>query len=103
MAATTTFVVDEADVEPIRAERDTASIRVTFDASNGCERLEQRVVRFAPGRSQEKTLDGHQEVLFVVAGRGQLEVDGGRHPPEPGTAGVLSSRGTVTNRETWAG
>jgi mannose-6-phosphate isomerase-like protein (cupin superfamily) len=91
MAATTTFVVDEADVEPIRAERDTASIRVTFDAPNGCERLEQRVVRFAPGRSQEKTLDGHQEVLFVVAGRGQLEVDGGRHPLEPDTAGFVAS------------
>ncbi len=58
MAAVTTFVVDEADVEPVREEGDTASIRVIFDASNGCDRLEQRVVRYAPagrgsGRSPE--------------------------------------------------
>ena len=40
MAAVKTFVVDEAEVEPVREEGDTASVRVTFDASNGCERLE---------------------------------------------------------------
>jgi mannose-6-phosphate isomerase-like protein (cupin superfamily) len=83
MAAVTTFVVDEADVEPAREDGDTASVRVTFDASNGCERLEQRVIRFAPGRSHERTLDGRQEVLYVVAGRGELELGGERHALEP--------------------
>lgn len=83
MAAVTTFVVDEADVEPVREEGDTASVRVIFDVSNGCERLEQRVVRFAPGRSLERTLESRQEVLFVIAGSGELHLDGKRHSLEP--------------------
>jgi mannose-6-phosphate isomerase-like protein (cupin superfamily) len=86
VAAVTTFVVDEAEVEPVREDGDTASVRVTFDASNGCERLEQRVIRFAPGRSNAQTLAGRQEVLFVVAGRGELDLDGERHALEPETA-----------------
>jgi mannose-6-phosphate isomerase-like protein (cupin superfamily) len=92
MAAVTSFVVDEADVEEQRSQDDTAGVRVTFDASNGCERLEQRVIRFAPGRSQERTLDGRQEVLFVVEGGGELELDGTRHPLEPDT-GVFIAPG----------
>jgi mannose-6-phosphate isomerase-like protein (cupin superfamily) len=91
MAALSTFVVDEADVEPARQEGDTASVRVTFDASNGCERLEQRVIRFASGRSQERTLEGLQEVLFVVAGEGELELDGERHRLEPNTGVFIAS------------
>jgi mannose-6-phosphate isomerase-like protein (cupin superfamily) len=79
VATVTSFVVDEADIEPVREDGDTASVRVVFDASNGCERLEQRVIRFAPGRSQARTLEGRQEVLFVVAGRGELDLDGERH------------------------
>jgi len=92
MAAVRSFVVDETDVEPFREEGDTASVRVTFDAANGCERLEQRVIRFAPGRSRQRTLDGQQEVLFVVAGHGELEVDGDRHRLEPDT-GVFIALG----------
>ncbi len=91
MAAVSTFVVDEADVVPLRAKGDTASVRVTFDASNGCERLEQRVIRFAVGRSQERSLDGRQEVLFVVAGQGELELDGERHRLEPDTGVFVGS------------
>lgn len=96
MAAVRTFVVDEADVDTFREEGDTASVRITFDPSNGCERLEQRVIRFAPGRSQERTLAGRQEVLFVVAGHGELELDGKRHLLEP-ELGVL-----ITPGETYA-
>ena len=92
MAAVTSFVVDEADVEPVREDGDTASVRVVFDASNGCERLEQRVIRFAPGRSQARKLEGRQEVLFVVAGRGELELDGERHTLAPET-GVFVAPG----------
>lgn len=82
----TSFVVDVAEVDSNREENDTASVRVTFDASNGCERLEQRVIRYASGRSRERTLDGRQEVLFVVSGKGELELDGTRHRLEPDTA-----------------
>lgn len=82
MAAVTTFVVHEADVEPAREEGDTASVRVTFDASNGSERLEQRVIRYGVGRSRERTLDSRQEVLYVVTGHGELELEGTRYPLE---------------------
>jgi mannose-6-phosphate isomerase-like protein (cupin superfamily) len=92
VSAVTTFVVNEADVEPIREEGDTAGVRVTFDESNGCEQLEQRVIRFAPGRSHDRTPGGREEVLFVVAGRGELELEGGRHALEPDT-GVFIAPG----------
>lgn len=83
MAAVTSFVVEENDLEPSREDGDTASVRIAFDAANGCERLEQRLIRFAPGRSTDRKLEGQQEVLFVVAGRGQLHLDGGMHALEP--------------------
>jgi len=92
MAAVTTFVVDEDDVEPVREEGDTASVRVTFDRSNGCERLEQRVIRFAVGRSSDRQTQDRQEVLFVVAGRGELDFEGERHRLGPDT-GVFVAPG----------
>src|SRR5947199_9535028 len=96
MAATRTFVVEEADVEPLRKEGDTVSVRVTFDGSNGCKRLEQRVLRFAPGLCHERTLEGWQEVLYVVAGDGELEVDGNRHELAPETGVFIASGETYT-------
>jgi mannose-6-phosphate isomerase-like protein (cupin superfamily) len=92
MAAVGTFVVDEADVEAIRDEGDTASVRVTFDASNGCDHLEQRVIRFAPGRSRDRTLTDRQEVLYVAAGSGEVEVAGKTYALEPET-GVFIAPG----------
>ena len=92
MAAVKTFVVDEADVEAIRDEGDTASVRVTFDASNGCDHLEQRVIRFAPGRSRDRTLTDRQEVLYVAAGRGHVELGGKTYALEPET-GVFIAPG----------
>jgi mannose-6-phosphate isomerase-like protein (cupin superfamily) len=87
-----TFVVDEAGVDPVREDGDTASVRVTFDESNGCEQLEQRVIRFGAGRSHDRTPGGREEVLFVVAGQGELELGGERHALEPGT-GVFIAPG----------
>jgi mannose-6-phosphate isomerase-like protein (cupin superfamily) len=83
MAATATNVVHTDDVTASRENGDAAEIRVTFDRSNGCELLEQRVVRFEPGRSHERSHDGRQEVLYVVSGRGELELDGERHELTP--------------------
>ena len=92
MAAVTGFVVDEADVEPVREDGDTASVRLTFEA----EHLEQRVIRFAPGRSQERTAASRHELLYAVSGSGELELDGERLPLEPGTGAF------VAPGETWA-
>ncbi|MDQ2968233.1 MAG: cupin domain-containing protein [Actinomycetota bacterium] len=83
MAAVTSFVVDENDLESLRGDGDTASVRIAFDAANGCELLEQRVIRFGPGRSAERKLAGQQEVLFIVDGRGRLDLDGRVHELEP--------------------
>jgi mannose-6-phosphate isomerase-like protein (cupin superfamily) len=82
MAAVTSFVVDENDLEPLRRDDDTATVRVAFDAANGCRLLEQRVIRFGPGRSAERKLAGQQEVMYVVEGQGRLHLDGKTHELE---------------------
>jgi len=83
MAAATQSVVHPDEVEPRR--EGSAEVRTTFDARNGCERLEQRVARYPAGRTEMPRRDRTQEVMFVVAGRGRLELGGQRHPLEPGT------------------
>jgi len=92
MTAVSSFVVDEADVDPLRQDGDTASERITFQV----EHLEQRVIRFAPGRSRERTASERHELLYVVAGSGALELDGERHELTPGTGAF------VAPGETWA-
>lgn len=86
MAAVTSFVVDEADVEPVREDGDTASSRLTFEV----EHLEQRVIRFAPGASRERTAGSRHELLYAVSGSGELELEGERHELEPGTAAFVA-------------
>ena len=76
------YVVQEHEVAPSR-DGDTATVRLTIDASVGCERLEQRVLRFAPGTSRPRALEGVEEVLYVVSGSGTLHVDGSEHPLGP--------------------
>jgi mannose-6-phosphate isomerase-like protein (cupin superfamily) len=83
------FVTAESAVAARRDVTDTAEVRVAIDAACGCERLEQRVIRFAPGRSAERAAGDRQEVLFVASGRGVLELDGARHPLEPDTGAFL--------------
>ena len=83
------YVINEQDVEGRREAGDTAEVRTVIDASCGCERLEQRVIRFAPGRSEKRVNDGRQEVLFVVSGRGTLHLDGDRHELEANTGAFL--------------
>jgi mannose-6-phosphate isomerase-like protein (cupin superfamily) len=92
MAATASNVVQADDVPASREDGDTAEVKVTFDSSNGCGLLEQRVIRYEPGRSHERTLHGLQEVLYVASGRGELDLDGTRHSLEP-DMGVFVSDG----------
>ncbi len=84
------YVVAESALDANRNEGDTASVRVAIDASHGCERLEQRIVRFGPGRSAEQVLEGRQEVLYVVSGRGTLVVSGEPHELEPEMGAYLA-------------
>ena len=82
-------VIHPDEVEPRR--EGSAEVRTTFHAANG-RRLEQRILRFEPGRSDERRLDGRQEILYVVSGRGELKLDGARHGLEP-DMGVFIARG----------
>ena len=79
------FVRSENEVDAVREDGDTARVRTTLDAGL----LEQRVIEFAPGRSRERGTSGREELLFVLAGRGTLHVDGREHALEPDTAAYL--------------
>src|SRR6266542_1899091 len=94
------YVVAADELEPARAEGDTAEIRVAFDAARGSGVLEQRVIRFTPGRSLPQRLDGLQGILYVASGGGSLEVEGRSHSLEPemgaycvGESFVVDNRG----------
>ncbi len=84
------FVIGEQDVPGVRAPGDTAEVRTTIDASHGCERLEQHVIRYSPGRSLERGAGDRQEVLFVVSGTGTLELEGQEYEFEPWTAAFVA-------------
>src|SRR3954469_21807519 len=84
------FVIAEQDVPSARAPGDTAEVRTTIDASRGCERLEQHVIRFSPGRALHPAAGDRPEVLFVVSGGGTLELDGQEHVLEPWTAAFVA-------------
>src|SRR5712691_4371477 len=73
-------------------------VRTTFASHNGCERLEQHVIRVEPGRSQERRLDGKQEILYVVSGTGTLDLNGDPHRLEPET-GVYIAPGETFSIE----
>jgi mannose-6-phosphate isomerase-like protein (cupin superfamily) len=85
------FVISEQAVEPWREDGDTATVRLTIDRSSGSEKLEQRVIRFAPGRSKRHRLEGRQEVVYVVSGRGTLSVEGRAHDLEPDMGAYIAS------------
>jgi len=97
-----TYVVHESAVEAHREEGDTVETRVTFDRASGCERLEQRVIVFGPGRSRPRAPGHRQEVLYVVSGSGSIRLDGGEHALEPDTA-VLIAPGRTYAVETAGG
>ncbi|MCP9486681.1 MAG: cupin domain-containing protein [Gaiellaceae bacterium MAG52_C11] len=68
-------VISEHDLDGQRPEGDTALEKVTIDAGL----LEQRVLRFAPGRSGERGEVDRDELLYVVSGGATLELDGEPH------------------------
>jgi mannose-6-phosphate isomerase-like protein (cupin superfamily) len=78
----TGYVVSAADVG-------NGEARITIDRSCGCEQLEQRVISFPPGRTDERNTGDRQEVLYVAAGRGQLHLDGRSYDLEQDTGAFL--------------
>lgn len=77
------YAVAERDVPSERERGDTAEVRVTIDRSAGCERLEQRIMRFARGRSKPRGAQGKQELLYVASGTGKLLLEGVPYVLEP--------------------
>jgi mannose-6-phosphate isomerase-like protein (cupin superfamily) len=77
-----TFVVAEDDVEGRRAEGDTAEEKVVLGPQTGSKLLEQRVTRYAPGRSLPRGNPGRDELLYAVSGQGTLELEGEPHDLE---------------------
>jgi mannose-6-phosphate isomerase-like protein (cupin superfamily) len=88
------YVTDEASAEARRDEGDTATMRVTIGPSFGCEALEQRVIRFAPGRSSRRGSSSREELLFAVTGSGAVALDGANLALEPET-GLLVPPGAT--------
>jgi mannose-6-phosphate isomerase-like protein (cupin superfamily) len=82
-------VVHSDEVEPRR--EGNVEVRTTFDNNNGCERLEQRVVRIARGPSPLRSLGERQEILYVVDGHGTLRLNEDAHALEP-NMGVYIAR-----------
>jgi mannose-6-phosphate isomerase-like protein (cupin superfamily) len=78
-----TFVVAEDDVEGRRAEGDTALEKLVLGPHTGSGVLEQRVTRYAPGRSLPRTDPDRDELLYVVSGSGTLELEGEPYDLEP--------------------
>ena len=66
---------------------ESAGVRVR---DSGLDMLEQAVIECAPGASVERATDQAEEVLFVVAGAGELSLAGVRHPLEPETGAYLA-------------
>lgn len=79
------YVTDESSAEARQDDGDTASTRVTIGPDFGCEALEQRVIRFAPGRSRLQGGAAREELLFAVSGSGTVGVEGSELALEPET------------------
>ncbi len=78
-----TFVVAEEDVQGRRTEGDTALEKVVMGAHTGSQLLEQRVTRYAQGRSLPRREESRDELIYVVSGKGTLELDGEPHDLDP--------------------
>jgi mannose-6-phosphate isomerase-like protein (cupin superfamily) len=88
--ATYVLAPDELDEQQI--EGDTAAVRRAFDAARGSQILHQRIVDYAPGRSRPVETGDRIAVLYVVSGKGTVEVAGRAHPVEAST-GVYVAAG----------
>lgn len=84
-----TFVIDESAVAGGQVDGDTAHEKVVMGSATGSSRLEQRVTRYAPGRSLPRGEEGRDELLFVVSGSGTLELEGDPHQLEPDSAAYV--------------
>ncbi|MGA2926586.1 MAG: cupin domain-containing protein [Solirubrobacteraceae bacterium] len=85
--------VVDARAVPVRAGAgDQPTVRATVGGAgpDGLHGLEQSVLDCSPGRSRPRATGDCEEVLFVLAGRGALELDGVTHELEPESGAYLA-------------
>src|ERR1700722_13952494 len=85
-------VRDGTAVPELRTGNDSTAVRCVLDAAVGCGLFTLRTLRAVRGRSFERQAGDAQELLFVLAGRGELGCDGRHIELEPET-GVLFPAG----------
>ena len=95
----TGYVVHEDELQADAQNGDTAARAVAIDSSNGSSVLELHLARYGPGRSSPHTLEGVQEIMYAVSGKGSLPVAGESHELEPGTAAYLTAGETLRDRQ----
>jgi mannose-6-phosphate isomerase-like protein (cupin superfamily) len=83
-------VVNEASVDATVSDGGTVASKTTIDASTGCGHLEQRVTRYAAGRSAPRSPGDRQEVMYVASGRGTIYLDGRPHEVDRDTGFYLA-------------
>lgn len=93
------YVVAEGEVAE-STDGDSNRVRHTIGPAQGCALLEQRIVRYAPGRSPAQQLGELQGVLYVVSGTGRLHVEDRFEPLEPVTGAYIAARETFVVENT---
>jgi mannose-6-phosphate isomerase-like protein (cupin superfamily) len=94
------FVVSEQDVQGRRTEGDTALEKLIMGPDTGSQLLEQRVTRYAPGRSLPRGAPERDELLYAVSGSGTLELAGEPHELQPDSGAYVRAGETyvIDNR-----
>jgi mannose-6-phosphate isomerase-like protein (cupin superfamily) len=86
----------EHDVEACRALGDSVAEYTLFGPGPFAEAMIQRTLRCRPGRSLPRRDERHDELLYVLAGGGRIEVDGRSETLSPGTASLVPAGRTWT-------
>jgi mannose-6-phosphate isomerase-like protein (cupin superfamily) len=88
----------------VRAEQvpgDTVEVSHLFADAQGCEKFAQRLLRFAPGRSNDRAAEA-DEVLYVLDGEGTATIAGNAFAASTGAA-LFVGAGTSWSIETEGG
>ena len=85
------YVVHEQELDSRRDNGDTAARAVAIDAHAGSQFLELHVTHYDPGRSLSRTLNGVQEIVYAVSGRGALVIEGQSNELEAGTGVYITA------------
>ena len=96
------YSLARAELEPREVEDDTVTVMTSFDRARGCETFAQRVLSFRGGRSRERREGADDEVLYVLAGSGELTAGASTVSLRPGL-GLHLARGTSWSVEAEGG